>query len=490
MEIITRAEAKKSGLKHYFTGQPCVRGHIDRRFVSIGKCMACAREDAAKKHVHTTKKRRAYNDLKSFIMSAKAIHEEKYTYERAVYKNAHSKLEITCPLHGVFMQSPTNHIQGKGCPKCKFERFEICRPMEHEEFVVKAKAIFGDSFSYDKSTYTAAHTDITITCNKHNEDFSQRPTNHLSGKVSCPKCNHMKSSQEDALYSFLKNFTSAEQRNRTIIRPKEIDIYLPDHKIGIEYCGMYWHAHWNKEDEKKNKLKHFNKYQLCQEKGVRLITVYESEWQENPYAIKRLLRNAIAKSRGKVMARKCDLRPVEHQEALAFYNKYHPQGGAGRGYHYGLYWKNKLVACMRFTMGSNDRGHGAKNREWTLSRYATRVTVTGGASRLFKAFVKEHNPESVKSFSDNRYFGGGMYEQLGFVLEEEVAPDYQVWSPKIGLRPKPHYQRRVLQKRLEEHGVEDGFDHETDPRTEAEMTYLMGAARIYDCGKKRWLWTP
>jgi len=148
-----------------------------------------------------------------------------------------------------------------------------------------------------------------------------------------------------------------------------------------------------------------------------------------------------------------------------------------------------MVACMRFTLGGNDRGRGAKNREWTLSRYATRLSVAGAASRLFKAFVKEERPESVKSFSDNRLFSGGMYEQLGFELVEDVGPDYQVWSPKIGLRPKPHYQRRVLPKRLEEHGVEESFDPKTDPRTEAQMTYLMGAGRIYDCGKKRWVWT-
>jgi hypothetical protein len=81
-----------------------------------------------------------------------------------------------------------------------------------------------------------------------------------------------------------------------------------------------------------------------------------------------------------------------------------------------------------------------------------------------------------------------MYEQLGFTLEEDVGEDYVVWSPKIGIRPKPHYQRRVLPKRLEEHGVDDTFDPETDTRTEADMTYLMGCGRLYDCGKKRWVW--
>jgi hypothetical protein len=81
-----------------------------------------------------------------------------------------------------------------------------------------------------------------------------------------------------------------------------------------------------------------------------------------------------------------------------------------------------------------------------------------------------------------------MYAQLGFSLEEETGPDYQVWSPKIGLRPKAHYQRRNIPKRLLEHGMIESFDPETDPRSESEMTFLMGCRRLYDCGKKRWVW--
>jgi hypothetical protein len=300
----------------------------------------------------------------------------------------------------------------------------------------------------------------------------------------------MKSSQEDAVAKFLSIFTPVVRRDRTLIGPKELDIYLPEKQLAVEYCGMYWHSHGSNEEEKAGRRKHFQKHQACADSGIRLITIYESEWQENPRAIKRLLRNAIGKSKGRLMARKCELRKVTSAEARTFYDKYHPQGGDGSGEHYGLYWRDKLVACMRFVLGANDRGAGASNRVWTLGRYATRVNVAGAASRLFKAFLAEYNPPTVKSFSDNRYFSGGMYKQLGFALEADVAPDYQVWSPKLGLRPKPHYQRRQLPKRLSDHGMDPtSFDPKTDPRTEAAMTYLMGARRLYDCGKKRWLYT-
>lgn len=81
---------------------------------------------------------------------------------------------------------------------------------------------------------------------------------------------------------------------------------------------------------------------------------------------------------------------------------------------------------------------GAKNACWTLSRYATRITVVGGASRLFAAFLREHQPDVVKSYSDNRYFDGGLYERLGFRLDSELPPDYAVWHPWLGLRSKSH----------------------------------------------------
>jgi len=486
-KIIQRAEAKQQRLKHYYTGKPCNRDHIDYRYTSIGKCMACAREDAMKQHVHTTDKRRAYSDQSSFVETATALGRG-YDYSRVKYISAKVPVEIGCPKHGFFFQSPTNHMSGQGCPSCSYEATgNRCRKTK-EQFVKEALDFWGSGFDYSEVEYVGANTPVRIKCLKHGF-FQQTPWDHLAGKVGCPRCNHMKSKPEQALADFLSLFTTVVQRDRTVIAPKELDIYLPELNLAVEYCGMYWHSHKDQEDERKNKRRHAEKHRLCAEQGLRLITIYETEWLARPQTILRLLRAATGSLRGRLMARKCELRPVTNAEARAFYDKYHPQGGAGHGHHYALFWRGKMVACMRFTMGNNDRGSGAKNRQWTLSRYATRLSVAGAAGRLFKAFVKDHNPDSVKSFSDNRLFSGGMYEKLGFALEEEVAPDYQVWSPKIGLKPKPHYQRRQLPKRLEEHGIEDQFDPKTDPRTEAQVTYLMGAGRIYDCGKKRWLWT-
>jgi Zn finger protein HypA/HybF involved in hydrogenase expression len=417
----------------------------------------------------------------------KSVHGDKYDYSQFEYQDYKQPAVIVCSTHGEFMQTPDNHYRGKqGCPQCKGKRIQLSKQMSFTDFVQKAHKKHGNKFTYSYTEWTNVLTgSVQVHCT--HGVHTQSPVNHLAGKVPCPKCGDKKSRGELEVADMLSIFCTLRQRDRQQIKPKELDIFIPDKNIAIEYHGMYYHAHHTAEDELRDRYKTYDKYMACAAKGIRLITIYESEWQERRKQIIRLLRNAIGATKGKLMARKCQLQTVEPPEATAFFDRYHPQGGAGYGVHYGLYWKGKLVACVRFTFGINDRG--SSTRQWTLARYATRINVVGGASRLFKAFLQEHQYPTVKSFSDNRYFSGAMYEQLGFVLEEECKPDYQVWSPKIGLRPKAHYQRRHIPQRISEHKIGLEFDPNTDARTEREMTYLMGCGRIYDCGKKRWVWT-
>ena len=451
-----------------------------KNMINGALCNKCAMEARAGKNRFTKKKM-----LDKFIQ----IHGVTYDYSLCEYKGQQTPVAIICQKHGAFEQKPEYHWKGSGCPQCFHnERRGASQRDTIDSFIAKVCAIYGDAFDLTGAEYTSSKQKIKIKCVKHNILCETKPNWLLNGYNPCPKCNHMKSTQELTIASYLKIFTLVDHRNRDILKPKELDIYLPEKALAVEYSGMYWHSHGNIEEEAKNKNNHYSKYLSCAEKGVRLLTIYESEWKDHQYAIKRLLRNAVGKSKGKLMARKCELKKVEHKDAKDFYEKYHPQGGAGNGNHYGLYWKNKLVACMRFTYGANDRGAGAATRVWTLSRYATRTTISGGASKLFKAFIQEHNPAEVKSFSDNRYFSGAMYTQLGFDLIEETPPDYQVWSPKIGVKPKSHYQRRHIAQRLKDHNSPDNYDATSDSRTEREMTYLMGARRIYDCGKKKWVW--
>lgn len=468
-----RAAAKARGDKYYETGRPCKHGHIAPRATLTGTCAMCT--DLASRQW----KKKNPEKAAAYVAAYRDRNPDKV---KANDRRTLAERRRADPEK--YRQYRLQHYRNKAVAEGREVRDLNRTPIQ--EVVARLQEAHAGKLQY-VSGYTSMTTNALFFCTLHKKTAYAHPHNVLRGAIPCPECNHMRSRGEDAVFRLISNYTPAKQRDREILRPKEIDIYIPSHNLAIEYCGEFWHSLGSAEEVKTKKAAHHEKYLACKALGIRLMTVYESEWIQRGYALRRLFRNALGKGRGRLMARKCELKKVPHLEARDFYERYHPQGGDGSGEHYGLYWKDKLVACMRFTFGANDRGSN-KARVWTLTRYATRITVAGAASRLFKAFVNECAPKEVKSFSDNRYFEGGMYEQLGFRLEEETGPDYQVWSPKIGLRPKSHYQRRSIPSRLKEHGVADNFDPDADPRSEAEMTFLMGCRRLYDCGKKRWVW--
>ena len=440
-------------------------------------------------------------ELANILAAAVNRHGITYTYPRAVYFGCDTKFTVTCAIHGDFSITPGNLLAGKGCPVCgslrrghrrdalaanrmtagtKLAKFAAL-------FGAKAHAAHGGAYDYSQAVYRGQRAKVTIVCPRHGA-FEQTPEHHIRRAQGCPECSHHRSKGEAAMALFMGIFGPLRCRDRSVVPPKELDIYAPWAGVAVEYCGEYWHGSSGVEDESKSRTRHLDKHRACAAVGVRLLTVYESEWQQRPFAIRRLIRNALGKARGRLMARKCAVLPVGGADAAAFFERYHPQGGAGWGQSYGLYHRGKIVACMRFAFGANDRGPSAADRVWTLTRYATRVSVAGGASRLFAAFVAEQSPQVVKSFSDNRYFTGDMYTNLGFALDGETEPDYQVYHPKTGLRHKSAWQRRNIPARIRDIGAAETFDPARDRRGEREMTYLLGAQRLFDCGKKRWIW--
>lgn len=125
-----------------------------------------------------------------FIKEAQNIHNNKYTYEKTVYTGAFNKVIITCPKHGDFLQTPHDHLQGKGCSKCKSEKIGNITKSSTEEFIKKAYVIHGDKYDYSNVNYINSKTKVCIICPEHGE-FWQTPSHHLSGE-GCRKCTNVK----------------------------------------------------------------------------------------------------------------------------------------------------------------------------------------------------------------------------------------------------------------------------------------------------------
>jgi hypothetical protein len=120
-----------------------------------------------------------------FIERAKKVHGEKYSYEKIKYKNARTKVTITCREHGDFLQNPNHHLNGHNCYKCKGDVI-----IDQNQFIEKAKEIHGNKYDYSKACYINKNTKVTIICPEHGE-FRQTSRYHLKGK-RCQKCGIIK----------------------------------------------------------------------------------------------------------------------------------------------------------------------------------------------------------------------------------------------------------------------------------------------------------
>lgn len=126
------------------------------------------------------------NNKNQFFEKAQKIHNNFYDYSSASYKNARTKINITCPIHGMFSQLPFHHTNGVGCPECGKLKGASKQSLSKNDFVEKAKVIHGDCYDYSKSNYLNYRTSVIIHCRVHGE-FEQTPSNHLSG-AGCPIC--------------------------------------------------------------------------------------------------------------------------------------------------------------------------------------------------------------------------------------------------------------------------------------------------------------
>lgn len=121
------------------------------------------------------------NTTAAFIRKAKLVHGDRYCYDTVKYYGCNTHVEIICPLHGPFFQTPTKHLQGSGCPICGGSHKKTS-----EVFIQEAQKVHGNKYDYSLVDYVNDRTKVKIACPKHGL-FEQLPTHHLR-KCGCRKC--------------------------------------------------------------------------------------------------------------------------------------------------------------------------------------------------------------------------------------------------------------------------------------------------------------
>lgn len=194
---------------------------------------------------------------------------------------------------------------------------------------------------------------------------------------------------------------------------KEIDIWIPSIKLGIECCGLYWHSDIH------DRIDHnYHLYKLNQIRNIggRLITLFEDEWNEKRKIVHSKILHACGVNNTKVYARNCGIKTVTLDEKNYFFDNTHIQGTGDGSISYGLIHNNELVACMTFIQ--------RKNGIYELNRYSTKITIVGGFSKLLSYFKKHYSYTKIISYADLRWSVGDVYLKNGFTLTSTSKPDY------------------------------------------------------------------
>lgn len=321
-------------------------------------------------------------------------------------------------------------------------------------------------------------------------DSSEKYHNSRREKI-CPCCyprDTTKSKKELELLEFIRSITDLEvlSGNRTVIFPREIDIYIPILKLGFEFCGIYWHSEQIALTSGGRAKYHiFEKHKECEDKGIRIITIFEDEWDNKNEIVKSRIKHLLNKTSNKTFARKVKIRSIDYKQSSTFLINNHIQGTDKPEIALGAFYNNELVSVMTFKKTNFVKG-GTGN-EWELNRFAskTNFTVVGMAAKFLKYFNTNFNIDNkpIISYSDNRWSVGNVYETLGFAKVQTSKPGYWYVPLKMNKSERIH-RSNFMRHRL--HNIFKNSDYKNKILSEYEIMQQEGYDRIWDCGTTKW----
>jgi len=274
------------------------------------------------------------------------------------------------------------------------------------------------------------------------------------------------------IVSYIENLTGmlVEINNKKILGGCELDIFIPQKNLAIEYDGLYWHSEINK-----SKTYHINKTLLCKDKNIKLLHIFEDEWLFKKDIVLSIIKANLNIFDTNIFARKCVIKTITNKESSKFLGNNHIQGSVNASINLGLYYKDELVSVMTF---GNRSGVGNNNYEYEMLRFCNKLNtkIVGGASKLFGHFIQNYKPKNVVSYSDNRYFDGGLYEKLGFKFLKNTELNYWYFKDLVRMH-RYNFRKDKL--------IKDGYDPN---KTEKQIMYERGYNIIWDCGNKKWVW--
>ena len=333
---------------------------------------------------------------------------------------------------------------------------------------------------FDKNSWKGKAEKHKFKCLRCENIFKSRV--RWDRRIRCYNCypSQKTSEAEKEVYYFLDDLLGCEVQNNIwgIIDDQELDIYIPEKNLAIEYDGLYYHSELNGNCDKSY---HLNKTEKCEDNNIQLIHIFEDEWIDKQDILKNRLKSALGEIDDLIYARNCDIKQISPSRKNSFLKNYHLQGEDRSKIKLGAFFDDELVSVMTF---SNKRvALGNKNsdtREYEISRFCTAgKNVVGTAGKFLSYFKEKFEPKEIITYSDRRWSRHpAVYDKLGFKLEKKSEPNY--WYIKN--------ERRMHRFTYRKDTLEDKLD-EFDPNlTEWENMQMSGFDRIWDCGNLKYVW--
>lgn len=237
------------------------------------------------------------------------------------------------------------------------------------------------------------------------------------------KLNSNTSYAEKEIVKFLKTLgiKNIIKNSHNIIYPKEIDIFLPDYNLAIEYNGIYWHS----ESKGKDKFYHLNKTEECEKLGINLLHINDIEWQND--LKEDIWKSIIVSSLGlseKINSNDCIFSQVSTKNAEKFFNENHIERFVNGEMIYGLYYKDELIQCVIIS---------ENNDSYEIKRIATKryIEVINGIQKIFSN-IPIFNKE-ITMYANRRFFNRNSYGLEEMTYIGKTPPDCQYYHNNVFL---------------------------------------------------------
>jgi hypothetical protein len=404
---------------------------------------------------------------------------DKYGQEN--YNNFNQYKETCQNKYGVDHFSKTDDFKKKCLKTCqdKYGVNNVSLTKEiKEKLSQKKKKYWYDKMNNQPDIISFKDGIYTLKCDLGENHTYQISKDLLSNRkqiktILCTICHPLNSKNLSGLEIELLHFIQENYQgeiltnSKKIISPLELDIYLPEKKLALEFNGLWWHNELHKSNNH-----HLNKTELCKEQGIHLIHIYEDDWVHKKEIIKSRLKNLLGQSQ-KIYARKCEIKEIKNNKVIReFLNQNHLQGFVGSKVKLGLFYKETLVSLMTFGQKRKVMNSSSQEGEYELLRFCNQknLNVMGGASKLFKYFLKNYQPTEVISYADRSWSQGQLYKKLEFKYVSKTSPNYYYIIDGIR-KHRFNYRKDKL--------IKEGHDPN---KTEHEIMLNKSIYRIYDSG--------